>query len=153
MSISTTPTTDVDALKRDWLARLDALITDVKTWAEELDWSTRRIEKRLEDSKLGVYRAPALLLQKETVRGLLDPVSHSAHDVDGMLDGLVDFYLLPAYDDIAYLLFSHGEWRMKYTLPRPEGGPSPAEEELRPLTRATFGETLSAMKRYAETWS
>ena len=50
---------DADALRAAWLNRLGDLINQIEGWAKELDWSTRRIEKKMEDSQIGKYRAPA----------------------------------------------------------------------------------------------
>ena len=68
---------DSGVLRDQWLKVLGDLTSNVKSWAEELDWSTRQIAKRMKDSRLGSYDAPALLMQKETIRVLLDPVRGS----------------------------------------------------------------------------
>src|SRR4051812_23881682 len=75
-----------DEVRSDWLHRLSGLVGDVEAWARALDWSTRRIEKKLEDSELGKYLAPALLLQKETVRIILEPIGRSAPGAEGRAD-------------------------------------------------------------------
>ncbi len=64
----------------------------------------------MKDSVLGQYKAPAMLLQRETVEVILDPVGRFAPGTDGV----VDLYLLPAYDDIASLYFVDGAWRLHY---------------------------------------
>ena len=107
------PVEDPGVLRDEWLNVLADLTGRVKSWAEELDWSTRQISKKMKDSRLGSYEAPALLMQKETTRVLLDPV---ARFVPGA-DGVVDLYLMPAYDDIASLYFVDGEWRLHYMFP------------------------------------
>ena len=66
---------DSGLLRDQWLKVLADLTSNVKSWAEELDWSTRQIAKKMKDSRLGSYDAPALLMQKETTRVLLDPVA------------------------------------------------------------------------------
>ena len=38
-----------------WLSRLTSQLASVETWMKDLDWSTRRIEKSLEDSHIGHY--------------------------------------------------------------------------------------------------
>jgi hypothetical protein len=101
---------DSRVLRDDWLKVLADLTSKVKSWAEELDWSTRLITKKMKDSRLGAYEAPALLMQKETTRVLLDPVARFAPGADG----IVDLYLMPAYDDIASLYLQDGEWRLHY---------------------------------------
>ena len=99
---STNLAEDKEKLRDEWLARLSDLVETVRGWAEELDWSTRRIETKMEDSEIGNYKAPALIIQKETVRAILQPIGRSAPGVAGV----VDFYIMPAYDDIAQALSS-----------------------------------------------
>jgi len=106
-------TNDVGTLRDEWVSRLSDLTTAVRRWAEELDWSTRQIGKKMKDSRLGLYEAPALIMQKGTTRVLLDPVARFAPGADGV----VDLYLMPAYDDIASLYFVNGEWRLHYAFP------------------------------------
>src|SRR5271155_4741049 len=88
---------DPGVLRDEWLNVLADLTSSVKGWAEELDWSTRQISKKMKDSRLGFYEAPAWLMHKETIHVLLDPVARFAPGADGV----VDLYLIPAYDDIA----------------------------------------------------
>ena len=80
---STNLAEDKEKLRDEWLARLSDLVETVRGWAEELDWSTRRIETKMDDREIGDYKAPALLIQKETVRAILDPIGRSAPGVDG----------------------------------------------------------------------
>lgn len=96
-------TKDADAVadrersKAEWLDSLAVLVDAVEGWSRELGWSTRRIEKTLDDSEIGPYQAPALIMQEETTRALLDPIGRSTPGSDGV----VDLYLMPAFDDIA----------------------------------------------------
>jgi hypothetical protein len=99
-----------DALRDEWLADLGDLVRKVKSWAEQSGWKTREITKSMKDSVLGEYRAPALLMQRETVEVILNPVSRFVPGADGA----VDLYLMPAYDDIASLYFTDGEWKLHY---------------------------------------
>lgn len=101
---------DPDKTRDEWLTRLNGLITLVRGWAERDDWSTRLIEKSMKDSALGAYKAPAMLMQRETVKVLLDPIGRFAPGTEGV----VDLYLLPGYDDIASLYFIDGGWRLNY---------------------------------------
>lgn len=101
---------DADAIRKAWLNRLDDLLNRVKGWAESADWSTRVIEKSMRDSVLGPYKAPAMIMQRETVKVILDPVGRFAPGTEGV----VDLYLLPAYDDIASLYLVDGDWKLNY---------------------------------------
>jgi hypothetical protein len=132
-----------EKLRDEWLARLSDLVETVRGWAEELDWSTRRIETKMEDSEVGDYKAPALIIQKETVRAILQPIGRSASGVEGV----VDFYIMPAYDDIARLFFYDGRWYLYHEFP---GAPDvEPHSQDRPLSRETFQAVLEAMMRNA----
>jgi hypothetical protein len=134
---------DKKKLRDEWLARLSDLVKTVRGWAEELDWSTRRIETKMDDLEIGDYKAPALIIQKETVRAILHPISRSAPGVTG----IVDFYIMPAYDDIARLFFYDDTWHLHHMSPRsPDVGPYRRDQ---PLSRETFGAVLEAMIRNA----
>jgi len=93
-----------------WVGQVEKLVAQVERWGQELGWYTRRIDKRLDDSYVGKHRLPALLMQEGTFRVLLEPVGRSAPGAEG----IVDLYLLPAYDDIARLYFSGGQWNVHY---------------------------------------
>lgn len=132
-----------ETLRDEWLARLSELVETIRGWAEDLDWSTRRIEKTMEDTEIGSYKAPALIIQRETVRAILEPIGRSAPGAEG----IVDFYIMPAYDDIARLFFYDDEWHLHRTNPdRPDVG---ADRQDQPLSEETFREVLEAMIQYA----
>jgi hypothetical protein len=134
-----------EALRDEWLGRLTELVNLVENCGQELDWSTRRIEKKMHDSLLGTYQAPALLLQKETCRVLLDPIARSAPGVDGV----VDLYLMPAYDDIANLYFSDGAWRIHYTFAGASSAGTPLAYDLQPLSKEALSSVLEEMRANA----
>ena len=136
---------DPEALRAEWLTRLSGLINLIKGWAEELDWSTRRIEKKMKDSHLGKYEAPALMMQKDTTRVLLDPIARFAPGADGV----VDLYLMPAYDDIASLYFVKGEWLVHYMFPGSSSVATIREAESMPLSKGAFSSVLNEMSKHA----
>jgi hypothetical protein len=139
------PIEDRDQVRDTWMARLCELVDRIDSWARELDWATRRIEKKMEDSQLGTYKAPALLMQKETTRVLLDPI---ARFVPGT-EGLVDLYLMPAYDDIASLYFTDGGWRLHFPSSGPRPGATNSGETHGPLTQESLGHVLDEMVQNA----
>ena len=131
-----------DGPVEEWLGRLSELIHSVDAWATELGWSTRRIEKKMKDSVAGTYRAPALLMQEGTIRTILEPIARSAPGVGGV----VDLYLLPAYDDIATLCYYPDGWKIHD--PFPGGPPVSAVEEIepKPLSREVLKAVLEGMR-------
>lgn len=129
--------------RRAWLDRLTGLVTTIEGWARDLDWSTRRIETRMEDLEIGNYKGPALIIQKETVRAILHPIGRSAPGVEGV----VDFYLMPAYDDIASLYFYDDRWHLHYKSPLPMEADTVRAAENMLLTREAFQNVLEEMMR------
>jgi hypothetical protein len=127
-------------LRDEWLSRLDQLAASVKAWVEELDWSTRVISKKMNDSRLGRYEAPSLMMQKEATRVLLDPVARFAPGTEGV----VDLYLMPGYDDIATLSFADGAWGLHHLL---SGDRVSAAKQMehRPLTKDTLAQVLNEL--------
>ena len=134
-----------EEVREAWLNRLTQLLNLVKSWAVELDLPTRTIEVNLEDSEMGRYKAPALMIQDGGVKVLMEPIAPSAPGAEGV----VDLYLMPAYDDIASLYLADGVWHLHYMFPE-----SPAVGNIRaaegfPLTKAVFQRVLEAMKQHA----
>ncbi len=127
-----------------WLDRLSALVNEVESWAKGLGWSTRRIEKPMEDSQIGKHKVPSLLMQEGTDRILLEPIARSAPGTEGV----VDLYLMPAYDDVASLYYEDGLWNLHYTY----GGTVAAnarEAPARPLSQDALQEVLAEMRQHA----
>jgi hypothetical protein len=135
-----------EEMRDRWLRELRALIIKVEDWARDLDWCYRRIERKMEDSQIGAYKAPALLLQKETIRVLMEPIARSAPGVEG----LVDLYLLPAYDDIASLYHYGGGWHVHYPFPGDTPAGNIRDTGGRPLSKDTFRQVLEELVSHAE---
>jgi hypothetical protein len=96
--------------KSSWLDDLRSLFSMLTAWAHENDWTIREITKTMKSEELGKYQAPCLILQKETVKIMAEPISHRSPGTHGV----VDLYLMPAYDDIASLFLKQGEWKLHY---------------------------------------
>jgi hypothetical protein len=134
------------AARVEWISRANELTDEVEAWVRELGWQTRRIEKRIEDSRVGAHTVPALLMQKELAQALLEPISPLAPGAEGV----VDLYLLPAYDDIATLYFSDSRWNVHFNLSRGTNGVVPAAQaEAFPLSKKTLEKVLGEMTRHA----
>ena len=125
-----------------WIARVRELIAFLERWASELGWSTRRIEKNLDDSLIGKHRVPALLMQEETFRVLVESVGASTPGSAGR----VDLYWLPAYDDIATLLSDEsGGWTLHYSFAEASNGLDAALD----LTKENLNKVLEEMRAHA----
>lgn len=132
-------------VRRAWVAQVEALVAQVDTWGRELGWQTRKIDKRLDDSYVGKHRLPALLMQEETFRVLLEPVGRSAPGAEG----IVDLYLLPAYDDIATLYYYGGQWNVHYYFQDDPVTGNIRETPGVPLSKETLQRVLEQMRSHA----
>ncbi len=134
--------------REEWLARLNELIAILENWAKELDWSSRRISKKMTEVSLGgEYSAPGLLMQKEFAKILVEPIGSSSPNSEG----IVDIYLMPAYDDIATLYFSNGSWRIHFLFhdeALPIGHISTDNFPSRELTKQSLKEVLERMSSH-----
>jgi hypothetical protein len=129
---------DVPAILAAWQARLKTLTSEVKGWVEKTGWRTRVIEKPINDRKLGRHMVPVLLMERETIEVVLNPVSPLVPGAEGA----VDLYLAPAYDDIATLYFENGRWMMYYSFADPKVAKQVGEPEPRPLSEALIDAVL-----------
>lgn len=121
-------------VRDEWIKRLQDLVTDVEKWAKEIGWEVTRIDKKMRDSGVGSYKAPALVFQKEFTRLLLDPISREAPGADGV----VDLYRMPALDDVASLYSYKGKWQIHDVQPKKITEAMVDEAEAIPLTRESF---------------
>ena len=134
-----------DATRDEWLTNLRDLIAQVRQWAEGSGWRTRVIQKSMNDSVLGQYKAPAMLMQRETVEVILDPVGRFAPGTHGV----VNLYLLPAYDDIARLYFVEGAWRLHYAFRSTAVVARIKRAESMPLDESSLNRVLNEIAAHA----
>src|SRR5688572_7906641 len=90
------PVENWEAIRDEWVRAVTDLVATVESWCSEKGWPTRRIEKRLNESQIGEYTLPALLIQVDLAKWLLEPVARFVPAADGV----VDLYLMPEYDDV-----------------------------------------------------
>ena len=131
-------------IRATWIDRVTALVAQVEQWAKELGWATRRIEKKLDDSWIGQHRVPALLLQEETCRIILEPLGRSSSGSDGV----ADLYLMPAYDDIARLAFSGNQWNIRYEFLNSNSATLMCEPKSVPLSKETLEKVLAEQMQH-----
>jgi hypothetical protein len=73
---------------------------------------------------------------------LLEPVARAAPGAEGV----VDLYLMPAYDDIASLYFYDGDWHVHYMFPGTPTVGNMRDTKAKGLSLDTLREVLEAMK-------
>lgn len=127
-----------------WIDRVTELVTEVEAWAKALGWSTRRVEKKLDDARVGTHRVPALLMQADTCRIILEPVGRSSPGTEGV----VDLYLMPAYDDIASIYHYEGRWNLHYVFSDDRAVVAVREAKPLPLSKETLERVLVEMQQH-----
>ena len=139
------PNGDAAELRAEWLDRLSGLASLVGGWAEESRLVNAPDREDDEGFTTGKLQAPALMMQKGTTRVLLDPITRFAPGADGV----VDLYLMPAYDDIASLYFVDGEWRLQYVPPDILDVETIEEAKSSLLSREALTKILDEMSEHA----
>ena len=145
------PVPDWEQVRDEWVRAVEQLVADVEAWCEANGWPTRRIEKRLDDSQIGEYAAPAVLIQVDLVKLLLEPV---ARFVPGG-NGLIDLYRMPQYDDVASIYWRGSQWHVHYPVlkqntmkPREGDPPFVEDDKVEMFTREVFTAVVGQMIHY-----
>jgi hypothetical protein len=136
--------TDPAREREDWQQLLGGLVREVQSWLPE-EWTSLAIEKSMEDSELGEYKAPALLMQRKFARVLMEPITRFAPGADGV----VDLYKMPAYDNIASLYRIKNEWRLNFVFRDPGPVAEIRGAESLPLDRTNFLRVLEEIAGHA----
>jgi hypothetical protein len=139
-----------DALKRfqhlnNWIERVAHLVNDVEQWVKELGWSTRRIVKKLDDADIGKHELPALLMQEDACRLMMEPVGRSSPGTEG----IVELYLMPRYDDIASFFYYDQRWNLHYPMPTGTDIASVREATAHEVSKEVMQQVLDEIKAHA----
>lgn len=142
-----------EELQKAWVERMIGLVDQVEGWAKEMDWRTRRIPKRLRDSRIGDHTVPGLLMQHEYTQAMLDPMGASAPSDEGPgVEGVVHLYILPAYENIARLFYTD-HWLIDVgEKPDLFLGTNVGVRISDPLSRETFQRALTRLKSLDEAY-
>lgn len=92
-----------------WQMRLESLLAQLMEWAKDFNWPVRKISKSMTDQNGHAYAAPALIIQCDTARVMIEPVTDSSPGTEGV----VDLYVMPGYDDIATLYYYDQAWHLQ----------------------------------------
>lgn len=144
------PIADWENVRDEWVRAVEQLVGEVESWCKANDWPTRRLTKRLEDSRIGEYHAPALLLQVDLVKLMLEPVARFTPGSEGV----VDLYRMPEYADTASLRRRNGRWEFFATITDdklpPESRPAQPDSDVvgmtGPFNQASFTELIRLLK-------
>ncbi len=130
-----------EGIRDEWIVAVKSLVDEVESWCKELGLATRRSSKAMDDSRLGGYALPMLLMQDQSLRFLLEPI---ARFIPGG-DGLVDLYLMPAYDDVASIVRRADGWHYAFVAQPSDPASDSLDERLHPFTREALQHLIQAM--------
>jgi hypothetical protein len=130
------------SLRSQWITRMEELVTTVDRIAQENDWKTKLIPKKLNDRAFGEHTVSSLVMQKDLCQLMLEAHGRTAPGVDG---GFAGIYLMPAYDDAASLYFYNNCWNIHARERRSSAIARVASGEARELSRQSLGDILERM--------
>jgi|GEM_PF-1723689 len=78
--------TDRAQRRKEWLARVDALVETIATWAQAEGWAVERQTKVLREKLLGEYEVPLLVLRVQDGEVQVSPVALHGVGVEGRVD-------------------------------------------------------------------
>ncbi len=110
MSKRKIPQQDHNISVQDWLSKLNALSSDISTWARrQSGWTVDASSKEITEETLGSYSAPVLNINAETGRLKLEPVALNV--LGGK--GAVELYAWPTLYRVRLIGNSqNNDWRI-----------------------------------------
>jgi hypothetical protein len=124
-----------DRLKAEWLAAQERMIQEAAEAAKAKGWHVERDEMELEESLLGSYKAPSLLIRTWDREMRLMPVARFCAGRQGAVDLIVS----PTYEREYAITFKDGHWRIVSLR---------GKQHKRPFNRETFGNTISRLTQF-----
>ena len=141
---------DVEAARAEWCGTVNALASRVRGWVEGHEWRTRLVSKPTRDPLLGRFEVPLLLMERNGVQIALNPVSRFLVTAeDGVEEGSVDLYVVPAYDEVASLYYDGETWTLFYVFDR-TATDRRGRAEVMPLTAGSMLRVLESMTENAQ---
>ena len=97
----------LDNRRREWIARVEAVVNQIAKWSAAENWSIDRSEKSIHESLLGDYVVPTLRIRLPAGEVHVNPVG--LHVIGA--DGRVDLEAFPALNRVK-LVGVKGQWEI-----------------------------------------
>jgi hypothetical protein len=116
------PVGDGEARRDDWVAAVEQVISDAKSWATEQHWFVHRSPKTLTEDDTGPYEVPTLLIQAPAGRFTLEPMGRYIIGVTGEgryiigVTGEIELSVYPSYESV---LIVRNETGWHFVIKRP----------------------------------
>src|SRR5689334_2637997 len=85
-TLSWPPVANGEAVREEWVAAVQRVITDAEAWATEQHWFVHRGPKTITEGSLGSYEVPSLLIQAPAGRFVLEPMGRFITGATGSIE-------------------------------------------------------------------
>jgi hypothetical protein len=119
----------------EWLDAQEKMIQEAAEAAKAKGWYVEKDEMELEESLLGTYKAPSLLIRTWDREVRLMPVARFCAG----RQGAVDLKVSPTYEREYSVTFKDGRWQIVSLR---------GKQNKRPFNRDTFGNTISKFTQF-----
>src|SRR5947209_8505769 len=106
MNIRALEPAEAAKVRNEWQQAVEALVSQVRTWAEAQGWKTEQVFHHLREDGLGEYTVPGLEIETPRGRLELEPIGR---DVLGA-EGRVDFQAWPSFYRVMLLPMDKENW-------------------------------------------
>jgi hypothetical protein len=123
-----------DHLLPEWLDAQEKMLEEATAAANAKGWYVEKDEKQIEESLLGTYKAPRLLIRTWEKEMMLSPIARFCAG----RQGVVDLRVSPRYETAYFVTFKDGRWQIVS---------SRGNLHKRPFTKDTFASTITKLSR------
>lgn len=98
-----------DVVLSEWRQAIENLVANTESWAKDLGWVTKRVEKKLTETLLGMYGSPQLLMHAAPNLYVLDPVARFVPGAAGAFELSIQpsFNTISIYRDFSGVWYAH----------------------------------------------
>jgi hypothetical protein len=111
-TLSWPPVANGEAVREEWVAAVEQVISDAEAWATEQHWFVHRDPKTITEDSLGSYEVPSLLIQAPAGRFVLEP---RGRFITGAT-GAIELSVFPSYE---WVLIVRNDTGWHFVIERP----------------------------------
>ena len=121
-TVSWPPVENGEAVREEWIAAVERVISDAEAWATERHWFVHRSPKTITEDDIGPYEVPTLLIQAPAGRFILEPMgryiigaTEEGRYIVGAT-GEIELSIYPSYESV---LIVRGDAGWHFVIKRP----------------------------------
>jgi hypothetical protein len=125
---------NAEAVREEWIAAVEQVISDAETWAREQHWFVHRGPKTITEDPIAPYEVSTLLIQAPAGRFVLEPRGRYIIGATGQ----IELSVFPSYESVLIVRNDAG-WHFVIDRPTLDG----------PWSKEAFLEILSELAKKA----